>query len=112
MSFPEGKISCFKTGIPQQFESAGDDDIDCSFTFPSGYSIYVEEFTFLKDDPGPNNFVLLDEEPIQYHSELKWESRRRNFWDILEKDNPLRKESNINRRFNHRCVKTLKVEKD
>ena len=103
------KISCFKTSIPYQFESAGDIDIDCSFIFPRGYSIYVEELIFVNDDPGPDNFVLINEDHLQYHSELKWEFRRQNFWGTLEKGHPLRKESIINRRANYQCVKTLKV---
>ena len=103
------KISCFKTKIPHEFESTGDVDIDCSFIFPRGYSIYVEELKFLKDDPGPDNFVLLDEKPLLYHSKLEWESRRQNFWGTLKKSHPLREESIINRRANHQCVKTLKV---
>ena len=101
------KISCFKNGIPPQFESTGDSDIDCSFIFPPGYSIYVEEFIFLNDDPGPDNFILLDDEKLQYHSELKWEFRRQNFWDTLEKGHPLRE--NSIRRANYQCVDTLKV---
>ena len=103
------KISCFKTKIPLEFESTGDVDIDCSFIFPRGYSIYVEELKFLKDDPGPDNFVLLDEKPLLYHSKLEWESRRQNFWGTLKESHPLREESIINRRANHQCVKTLKV---
>ena len=101
------KISCFKNGIPLQFESTGEIDIDCSFIFPPGYSIYVEEFIFLKDDPGPDNFILLNDERLQYHSELKWEFRRQNFWDTLEKGHPLRERSI--RRANYQCVDTLKV---
>ena len=102
------KISCFKTGIPYQFESSGDADIDCAFNFPAGYSIYVEELIFLKDNPGPDNFILLNEEELKYHSELKWEFRRQNFWDTLKKDHPLRKKSI--RRANYQCVESLKVE--
>ena len=103
------KVSCFKTKIPDQFVSLGDIDIDCSFIFPTGYSIYVEEFIFLKDDPGPDNFVYLDDEQLNFNSKLKWESRRQKFWGSLEKDHPLRQESIIKRRANHQCVKTLKV---
>ena len=103
------KVSCFKTEIPHHFESSGDTDIDCSFIFPSGYSVYVEEFIFLNNDPGPDNFVYLDDEQLQYRSQLKWESRRQLFWRTLEKGHPLRKESVINRRANYQCVKTLKV---
>ena len=102
-------ISCFKTEIPYQFESSGDIDIDCSFVFPSGYSVYVEEFIYLNNDPGPDNFVYLDDEQLQYRSQLKWESRRQNFWKNLEKGHPLREESIINRRANNQCVKKLKV---
>ena len=103
------KISCFKTKIPDRFESNGDADIDCSFIFPHGYSIYVEELIFLKDGPGPENFVLINEEQLQYHSKLKWEFRRQNDWGTLKKGHSLREESIINRRPNHQCVKTLKV---
>ena len=102
-------ISCFKTEIPDYFESSGDIDMDCSFIFPAGYSIYVEEFIFLENDPGPDNFVYLDDEQLKYRSKLKWESRRQNFWGNLEKGHPLRKEAIINRRANYQCVDTLKV---
>ena len=102
-------ISCFKTEIPDYFESSGDIDMDCSFIFPAGYSIYVEEFIFLENDPGPDNFVYLDDEQLKYSSKLKWESRRQNFWGNLEKGHPLREESIINRRANNQCVKKLKV---
>ena len=101
------QISCFNE-IPHEFVSFGDYDIDCSYIFPPGYSIYVEEFIFLKGDPGPDNFVLLNGKPLKYHTELKWKFRRQTFWDSLEKIHPLRNESVINRRPNE-CVKTLKV---
>ena len=106
------KISCFNPleEIPHEFLSSGDNDIDCSYIFPPGYSLYVEEFIFLEDGPGPgpDNFVLLNDKPIKYYSELKWEFRRQTFWDSLEKNHALRNESVINRRPNE-CVKSLKV---
>ena len=103
------KISCFKTNFPYKFESPGDVDIECSFIFPPGYSIYVEELKFLEDDPGPDNFVLVDDKPLLYYSKLDWKSRRQFFWEDLKEGHPLREESIINRRANSQCVKTLKV---
>lgn len=100
----QNNIKCFQK-IPERFEFDGSIDDPCSFVFPPGYSIYVEEF--ILDDPGPDNFVLLDGRDMIYEAKLKWEDRYRTLWMKLNKKNPLTK--NFNRRPNHRCVKTLKV---
>lgn len=104
------KISCFNSSdeIPDEFVSSGDNNIDCSFVFPPGYSLYIEEFYFVNNDFGRDNFVLLNDEPLIYHSQLNWEIRRQNFWETLEKNHPLRDKSVINRR-SIVCVKTLKL---
>ena len=53
-------ITCFENEIPERFESSGRRRDRCSYIFPPGYSIYVEEI--ILEDPSPNNFVLLDGE--------------------------------------------------
>ena len=98
-------ISCFETEIPDHFNSSSKTKDYCSFKFPPGYSIYVEKF--ILEDAGPNNFVLLDEEPLEYSSELKWGDRRNVFWDTLKNGHPLREKSN--RRSNFLCIQSLKV---
>ena len=100
----EGELSCFGREIPHRFDSAGRNNTYCSFNFPPGYSIYVEEF--ILNDFGPDNFVLLDGKPLQYSPKLEWGDRRRIFWDALGtqalKENALRRSSIP-------CVKSLKV---
>ena len=98
-------ISCFNSNIPEHFNSSGNTEIYCSFIFPPGYSIYVEEFII--EDFGPNNFVLLDGKPLEYSSALKWEDRSNNFWNTLRNKHPLREKSN--KRSNFQCIKSLKV---
>ena len=100
------EISCFKLKIPNRFDSSETIDGYCSVNFPSGYSIYVEEF-FL-EQTSPDNFVLLDGKPLEYSSKLKWENRRQKFWEELNQGHPLKKESNL--RSSHRCVNSLKVQ--
>ena len=99
------EIRCFKTEIPYRFDSSETKDRYCSVSFPSGYSIYVEEF-FL-DETSPDDFVLLDGKLLQYSSKLKWEDRRQEFWEELNNGNSLKKKSNW--RSSHRCVNSLKV---
>ena len=80
-------INCFKRKIPSRFESSKKDRDYCSFKFPPGYSLYVEEFTL--EDEGPSNFVLLDGKHLEYSSKLKWTKRRNMLWDKLENGHPL-----------------------
>lgn len=100
------EVSCFETEIPYRFESAGRNSSYCSFNFPAGYSIYVEEF--ILNDPGPDNFVLLDGNHLNYSPKLEWNDRRRTFWDAR---NTQALEKNSLRRSNYPCVKSLKVVK-
>ena len=97
-------INCFESSIPDRFISSEKIKDYCSFEFPSGYSIYVEEF--ILKDAGPNNFVLLDGKHLEYSSKLKWTHRRNIFWAKLE-NGQLREKSNL--RPNFQCVKSLKV---
>ena len=99
------KITCFESGIPTIYNSSQKTKDYCSFIFPPGYSIYIEEFTL--EEPGPNNFVLLDEKPLEYSPKLKWVDRRNIFWDGLPRDHPLTEKSD--RRSNVQCIKSLKV---
>ena len=109
----QDNVRCFEN-IPLRFEFDGNIDDNCSFIFPPGYSMYVEEFTL--DDFGPDNFVLsgeyskfgaaYDEKYIGYNLKLKWKDRRQSFWRNLETKHPLYEESDM--RLNH-CIKTLKV---
>ena len=62
------KITCFETKIPKKFNSAQKTKDYCSFIFPPGYSIFVEEF--ILENAGPNNFVLLDGKHLEYSSRL------------------------------------------
>ena len=65
----QAEISCFEQ-IPYSFEVQGRmDEKSCSVIFPPGYSVYIEEF--ILDDPGPDNFVLLDEKLLEYSSKVK-----------------------------------------
>ena len=99
-------ISCFNSTIPDQFNSSGRIKDYCSFIFPPGYSIYVEEFILV--EAGPNNFVLLDGQDLEYSTKLQWTDRRNIFWDRgLENGHPLKEKSY--RRFNFQCIKSLKV---
>ena len=98
-------ITCFNSDIPDQFNSSGNTNVYCSFIFPPGYSIYVEEF--ILEDFGPNNFVLLDGKPLEYSSSLKWEDRSNYFWNTLKNEHPLKGKSN--KRSNFQCIKSLKV---
>ena len=101
----EKNINCFEKTIPDRFISSEKTKDYCSFKFPSGYSIYVEEF--ILKDAGPNNFVLLDDKHLEYSPKLKWTDRRNNFWSKLEVGHPLRKKSDL--RSNFRCIQSLKV---
>ena len=101
----QAKVRCFDK-IPSRFEFDGFiDEKSCSVILPSGYSIFIEEF--ILDDPGPDNFVLLDGRPLEYNSKLKWEDREQTMWKNLNTRNPLNMKST--RRPNIPCVKTLKV---
>ena len=101
------EVRCFEK-IPYRYEFNGNIDVkSCSVIFPPGYSIYIEEF--ILDDPGPDNFVLVDGSAVEYNSKLKWEKREQALWKKLRKSNPLNMKSN--RRVNIPCVKTLKVTK-
>ena len=98
-------VECFQR-IPYRYTVDGSSvDKSCSLIFPPGYSIYVEEFTL--DDPGPDNFVLINGQALEYSSKLKWEDREQSFWTKLHKNHPLNKKSN--RSFNIPCVKSLQV---
>ena len=103
----QAEVRCFEK-IPYRFEFNGNiDKKPCSVIFPPGYSIYFEEF--ILDDPGPDNFVLVDGNSIVYHSKLKWEKREQAMWKKLRKSNLLNMKSN--RRENIPCINTLKVTK-
>ena len=100
----QADVSCFQT-IPDRFELNENSEVkSCSLIFPPVYSIYIEEF--ILDDPGPDNFVLLDGEKIPLRAKLKWEDREQTPWANLV-NNPLQMKSN--QRKNIPCVKTLKV---
>ena len=58
--------SCFGDEIPAKFVFDGNHNNSCSFIFPEGYSIFVEQFDI--DLDGPDNFVLLDGKEVEYHS--------------------------------------------
>ena len=103
----KAEVRCFQR-IPYRFEFDGKiNDKSCSLTFPPGYSIYVEEF--ILNDPGPDNFVLIDGHPLEYSAKLKQGDHEQTLWTKLPKSNPLNRKSN--RRENIRCVTTLKVSK-
>ena len=99
------QITCFESEIPSNYNSSQKTKDYCSFIFPPGYSIYIEEFVL--EDPGPNNFVLLDEKPLEFTYELKWADRLNVLWDSLKNGHPLAEKSN--RRSNFQCVESLKV---
>ena len=82
-------ITCFNSDIPDQFNSSGNTNVYCSFIFPPGYSIFIEEF--ILEDAGPNNFVLIDGQHLQYSSELKWQDRHHKFWHTLNKGSPAKR---------------------
>ena len=99
------KVRCFQK-IPDRFELIKNSEVrSCSIIFPPIYSIYIEEF--LLDDPGPDNFVLLDGIHIPFRPKLKWGDREQSPWTNLDNSNPLKMKSN--QRLNFRCVKSLKV---
>ena len=93
-----------ETRVSRKKAQTDSTEVFCSFIFPPGYSIYVEEF--ILNDFGPDNFVLLDGKPLQYSPKLEWGDRRRIFWDALGtqalKENALRRSAIP-------CVKSLKV---
>ena len=98
-------VECFRK-IPYRFEFDGSvAEKSCSVIFPPGYSIYIEEF--ILNDPGPDNFVVVDGQALEYRSKLKWTDREQSLWTKLHENHPLNRKSN--RRFNIPCVKTLKV---
>ena len=101
----QAEVSCFQE-IPHRFEVNGSES--CSVIIPPGYSIYIEEF--ILDDPGPDNFVLVDGHPLEYSAKLKQGDHEQTLWTKLPKSNPLSRKSN--RRENIRCVTTLKVSKN
>ena len=59
------------------------------------------------DDPGPDNFALIDGDDINFQSNRKWQDRERVGWKKLGKNHPLNKTPN--KRSNIPCVRTLKV---
>ena len=97
--------SCFNSTIPIRFSMLEKTKDYCSFKFPPGYSIYIEEF--ILENAGPNNFVLLDGKHLEYSWKLKWTKRRNIFWDRLEKGHPLKEKTS--RRSNFQCINLLKV---
>ena len=101
----QAEARCFDE-IPDilEFDSSSDEK-SCSVIFPPGFSMYIEEF--IMDDPGPDNFVLIDGNFQKYKSKLKWEDREQPFWTNLQKTNPLSMKSI--RRSNLPCVRKLKV---
>ena len=104
----QAKVRCFQT-IPDRFELIETSEAkSCSLIFPPGYSIYIEEF--ILDDPGPDNFVLVDGRALEYSATLKWEDREQILWKKLPKSNPPNRKSI--RRQNMPCVTKLKVIKN
>ena len=99
----QSNVKCFEN-IPAEFEFDGTTDDYCSFIFPPGHSLYVEEF--ILDDPGPDNFVLVDETEIRYKPKLKWQDRQQTWWRYLDKSHSLKNKSNKRR---NSCIRTLKV---
>ena len=96
------EVSCFEE-IPHRFEVEGSES--CSVIIPPGYSIYIEEF--ILEDPGLDNFVLVDGLSITFSSKVKWEDRENTLWKNLHRYNPLNYWST--RRSNYACAQTLKV---
>ena len=109
------KVRCFEK-IPRKFEFDGSIDNYCSFTFPPGYSYYMEEFS-LVDYKNPDNFVLINGIDTGYKPKLRWEDREQTMWSKLPKickldecePHPLH--MNLTRRENS-CIKSLKVKKN
>ena len=102
--------NCFTDEIPGFFNYEGRTEKYCSVVFPPGFSIHIENFNI--DDPGPDNFVLLesenfDEKKLGYHSKVEWGNRIQKYWKMLPDSHQL---SNKHiRRDNIQCVKSLKV---
>ena len=96
---------CFDSEIPSRFDYDGRINQFCSIIFPPGYSVHIQKFQL--DRPDQDNFVLLDRNPVQYHSEVKWENRFQKFWKNLPVENPLRKKAV--RRENIQCVQSMTV---
>ena len=104
------KQSCFTDEIPRFFDYKGRTEKYCSVVFPPGFSIHIENFNI--EEPGPDNFVLLDsenfdEEILGYHSKVEWGQRIQKYWKALPDSNQLSKKHI--RRPNRQCVKSLKV---
>ena len=99
------RVTCFENEIPDRFTSSEKAKAYCSFIFPPGYSIYIEEFIIT--DAGPNNFVLLDGKSLDYRSKLKWSDRSNKFWGMLNNAHPLKEKTT--RRSNFQCIKLFKV---
>ena len=102
--------NCFTDEIPRYFDYNGSGNKFCSFIFPPGYSIHIENFNI--DDPGPDNIVLLesenfDEKKLGYHSKVEWAQRIQKYWKALPDSNQL--SNKFIRRDNIQCVKSLKV---
>ena len=101
----QADVRCFQN-IPFRFELDGRiDQKTCSLIFPPGYSLYIEEF--ILENPGPDNFILLDEVTLEHRPKLKWDDRQQTFWENLKKNNPLKEK--YNRRLSYPCVRALKV---
>ena len=98
-------INCLQFPIQNRFVYNGTLDNYCSYVFPPGYSIFLE--TFKLENPGPNNFVLLDGRNLVFHSEVKLSARHQMFWRSLHGNHPLRKKTS--RRDMYSCVESLKV---
>ena len=104
------KQNCFTDEIPRFFDYEGRTEKYCSAIFPPGFSIHIENFNI--DDPGPDNFVLLesenfDEKQFGYHSKVEWANRIQKYWKALPDSNQL--SNKYIRRDNIQCVKSLKV---
>ena len=104
------KQSCFTDEIPRFFNYEGLTEKYCSVLFPPGYSIHIENFNI--DDPGPDNFVLLESEnfgvkKLGYHAKVEWADRIQKYWMELPDSNQL--SNKYIRRDNIQCVKSLKV---
>ena len=104
------KQNCFTDEIPRFFDYEGRTEKYCSAIFPPGFSIHIENFNI--DDPGPDNFVLLESEnfgvkKLGYYAKVEWYQRFQKYWKELPDAHQL---SNKHiRRENIQCVKSLKV---
>ena len=102
--------NCFPDDIPRFFDYEGQTDKYCSVVFPPGFSIHIVNFNI--DDPGPDNFVLLESEnfgvkKLGYYAKVEWYQRFQKYWKELPDAHQL---SNKHiRRENIQCVKSLKV---